>query len=578
MKKLTEKIKLHFQDFRDSFSSSSDVATASIDSYIDELDFNKNFPSFSMIRLLILSLILCTTIFLRQEVLGFDAVIKIYAVLAISFFVSTMSIVYWKDVRRIRFFVPYQMLYDILLTSYLIFLTGINESVFLFLYLINIILAAITYQLLGALIVAILSGTFYAAIYYVNKDTSTGEQFYTLFYNELFFLLTALLSGQLLDEMRKQTSLIQNQRREVSRLRLLTNRLINHLPVGILQIDKDDNVVAINNTCAELLKLGKVPTDEVKYYELVEELQGARAKWFQLTDKERLTNKFEVGLPNGDRKIFALQIVYLPESEGFESSSEAEVDMRTELIFVIQDVSKVTQMEEQLNLESKLAAVGQLAAGIAHEIRTPLASISGSIETLFKNMEAKNEDDQVLVDISLREIYRLDTLITEFLDFVKPTKDRIEDICIEEVIEEVVTAAKNIKHDSLEVQYKLNLSGESYISGDSERLKQVLLNLINNAIEAADQDELLITISTRQVENDVKIIVEDNGSGIPENIRRKIFDPFFTTKKKGTGLGLATVGQIIKTHSGSIQALPKSTGACFEILFPKSDMQSQQIS
>src|SRR3989338_498439 len=103
-----------------------------------------NFPSFALFRLLALWLILATTIFIRQEILGFDVVIKIYAVSCISFFLSSISILFWKEVEKIRLFVPYQMTYDLLLTSYLIFNTGINESVFLFLYILNIIHAAIT--------------------------------------------------------------------------------------------------------------------------------------------------------------------------------------------------------------------------------------------------------------------------------------------------------------------------------------------------------------------------------------------------------------------------------------------------
>ncbi len=538
---------------------------------------DKTFPFFSIVRLLVLSLILCTTIFLRQEVLGSETAVKIYALLALSFFISLVTVVHWQDVQRVKFFVPCQILYDILLTSYLIFLTGIDESIFLFLYAVNIIIAAITYQLYGSLIVSGISGVVYAAIYYVNKDTSTQSQFYTLFYNELFFLLTALLSGQFMDAIKKQKFLIDEQNREVSRLRILTNRLINNIPVGVLQIDKNDDVIAVNSTCLELLNLDKLPSTETKYYHLVKELEGARGDWFKLSHEERLTKKFEIIDASGELRLLSLQIVPMPDNDSRKSSVNGD-NQRTELILVIQDISKISRLEERLSLESKLAAVGQLAAGIAHEIRTPLAAISGSIETLVKNIETKNPDDQKLIEISLKEIYRLDTLIKDFLNFVKPTKDKIENICVEDTIQEVVTVAKNIKFKNTEVEYKLNFRGRSYISGDVERLKQILLNLVNNAIEAADQPKLLLIISTRIEKNNVRIIVEDNGPGIPEKIRRKIFDPFFTTKKSGTGLGLATVGQIVKTHSGFIQTLPKRDGACFEILFPKVNEKDQQVS
>lgn len=532
----------------------------------------QNFPSFSLFRLLALWLILATTIFLRQEVLGADVVQKIYLVSCISFFLSAVSIIFWREVAKIRLFVPYQMTYDLLLTSYLIFHTGINESVFLFLYLLNIIHAAITYELIGGLVVAGLAGLIYGLIYYINKDTSYENQFYTLFYNELFFLLTGLLSGQLMEELKRQAQLLASEKQEVERLRLLTDRLINNLPAGIMLVDHDNYVVSVNKSLLQILDLEELPTGPVTYYALVPELEGIRARWFTLTESEKLKFSFRIS-KGGSEKLLSLQIAFLPESRRSQDKApptDPANSARADLIFVIQDVSQVRELEEKLELDSRLAAVGQLAAGIAHEIRTPLASISGSIETLLKNIKPNNPDDEKLVSISLREIRRLDKLITEFLIFVRPSGSSFSQVNLRKIIEEVAMSVRNVKNIETRPQISTQFSGEEIaVAADAEKLKQVFFNLLMNSIEAARSSEVKIDIDVRDGGASWIVYVRDDGQGIPDNLREKIFNPFFTTKKHGTGLGLANVAQIVKRHGGDIRVVPVAAGALFEIRLPK---------
>jgi two-component system sensor histidine kinase PilS (NtrC family) len=540
-----------------------------------ELDLNvmnsmtaERFPSFSLFRLLALSLILITTIFIRQDIFGNEVVSQIYFILTISFFISVVTAVFFEEVKKVKYFVLYQISYDVLLSSYLIFQTGINESIFLFLYILNIIHAAIIFDLAGALSISALSGAIYGAIYFINKDTSNENQFYTLFYNELFYLLTGLLSGQLMEELKRQSILLRTEKSEVERLKLLTDRLINNLPSGIMLVDKDDFVVSYNKSLLTILDKESLAESNFKYYEVVPELEGARARWFSLTEQDKL--RFQFNVRAGEKlKNLSLQIVFSNNLGLMGNIDESNSSARAELIFIIQDVSKLRQLEDKLQMDSRLAAVGQLAAGIAHEIRTPLASISGSIETLLKNIKPQNEDDEKLVSISLREIRRLDRLITEFLVFVKPTDSALGKVSLKSIVEEVVISLSNIKNTNVVPKFANNLKETDIVDGDTEKLKQVFINLFMNSIEASVDKNMIITIDSRAEKSNLVLILRDDGPGISSSIRDIIFNPFFTTKKSGTGLGLANVAQIIKRHGGDIRALDSTAGACFEIQFPR---------
>jgi len=525
----------------------------------------RRIDTFSLLRLLLLLCVLLTTVFLRQEVLGTAVILRLYGALTVTFLISLINVSYWQDTLRVRYFVQSQLLYDLLLVSYFVYLTGIDESIFLFLYLLNIVFTALLYQLHGSLAVAFLSGSIYAAIFYINTDTSNTTHLYTLAYNELLFLLIALLSGQFMDELKKQQILLSEQQANIIRLETINHKLLNNIPVGILLVGINDVLENINKTALQLLGLTKAPEGIITVQDLVPSLAGLKERWITFSEKRRLRYNFRHTLPNGLKKNFSLQIVHLPEESNKTNITETT---STKSVFVFQDVSKILELEEKLEMESKLATVGQLAAGIAHEIRNPLASISGSIETLNEHLHINNDEDKKLINISLREIKRLNKLITEFLEFAKPKEEHYKDFLLAKLIQEVVDAIHTRSADLAQTEFSVFINENITLHADPERIKQVFFNIFLNSIEASLQKPTQISIHAKNDEHDVKIIISDNGPGILPDAAKKIFDPFFTTKASGTGLGLSTVAQILKSHKGSIRALPLDRGACFEIILP----------
>ncbi len=208
-------------------------------------------------------------------------------------------------------------------------------------------------------------------------------------------------------------------------------------------------------------------------------------------------------------------------------------------------------MEDQMKRVERLAAAGEMAAGLTHEIKNPLASLTGSIQMLRESIAYDPAHDK-LMQIVLREADRLSSLVTEFLMFSKPQIGKLQDVRIDNAIEEVVSLFRTDPSFQNRIAIETSLDARHYIQIDPEHARQVIWNLLNNAAEAIDGDgKIIISLSLAGKEY-VKITVHDDGGGIsPENID-SIFDPFFSTKPRGTGLGLSIVQQIIGLYGGLI--------------------------
>jgi two-component system sensor histidine kinase PilS (NtrC family) len=510
---------------------------------------------FTMARMGLMMVVLLTTIFLRQEVLGPETILQMYAAIGASFLSSLITVSFWGQTMRVRYFLPSQLFYDLLLTSYLVYLTGVSDSIFLFLYLLNIVFASVAYQLPGALLVAALSGGTFAFIYYVNTDMDAVSAWYNLGWHELLFLLAALLCGQLMDELRRQKILLESQRQDIARLELLNDRLLNSIPVGIIVVDQDEYVHKINAAALQLVQLAHPSALRLKYFELLPQLRGIFTAWDQLTEVQRL--RFLFSHSDSVRPHLSLQIVRVMSE-----------DQRPQHILVFQDMAKMMELEQKLEFESKLAATGELAAGIAHEIRNPLASISGCIELLSQHLSPENEQDRRLLEISVRETRRLNTLITDFLEFAKPKDNTSELFSLADLVQEVAEAVR--AGAGKRAAFALNIPESVRVLANRERMKQVFFNFFLNSLEASPAANVTISVDALNEANQVQVNVRDDGSGIAPQVAERIFDPFFTTKTNGTGLGLPTVAQIIKAAKGDIQLVPSNKGAHFRLRLPSS--------
>jgi signal transduction histidine kinase len=257
-----------------------------------------------------------------------------------------------------------------------------------------------------------------------------------------------------------------------------------------------------------------------------------------------------------------------------------EKDAVRGIILIFQDITTMEQMKDRVRRQERLATVGSLAAGIAHEIRNPLASLSGSIQVLQGELDLLG-DNRHLMDIVVRETDRLNTIITDFLEYARPKSTQDEQIIISSLIDETVTLLKNSKEFVDDIRISCNVDPEIAVRGEARRLRQVFWNLLINSCQAMPQGgKMTISASPVQYDDDdsawCEIVIADTGQGISPEHLAKIFDPFFTTKIGGTGLGLAIVYRIIEDHGGTIAVeAEEGKGTTFRILIPMIEGPSQ---
>jgi signal transduction histidine kinase len=241
------------------------------------------------------------------------------------------------------------------------------------------------------------------------------------------------------------------------------------------------------------------------------------------------------------------------------------------LVGVLSDIQKKHQLQieeanKNMRIMERLSLLGQLAAGLAHEIRNPLSSIIGSVEILkdkFKN----DKEGAEFAEIMKKELKKMNDKLNEFLRFAKPTPVQ----SVPNNLNDVVKATVNfVQNQALKAGVAIRIELDDslpIIPMDAEQLKQALLNLILNAMQAMPKGGN-ITTGTWKSEKIIGFFVEDDGPGIPENLREKVFEPFYTTKADGTGLGLSIVKQLVEAMHGNVTARQGKTGARFEVEIP----------
>ncbi len=226
---------------------------------------------------------------------------------------------------------------------------------------------------------------------------------------------------------------------------------------------------------------------------------------------------------------------------------------------------KLLAMEENVKRVEKMAAMGEMAAGLAHEIKNPLASLSGAIQ-LLSDDAIYDSDQSKLMQIVLRETNRLSKLLSEFLLFAKPQRGKLEAIQLDKALSEMVDLVERHCFSRERISFVTNFVEGIYVEMDSGHLSQIIWNLLLNAVEAIEGSGT-VSIETYAPNNKyVCIKITDNGCGISEDTVRSIFDPFFTTKKKGTGLGLSIVHRILESYNGQLDVISEvEMGSAFTL-------------
>jgi len=503
-----------------------------------------------------------------------------YVLVALIYFLTFCYAVALKYIRNLTRFAYLQLLVDTGLITAIIYTTGGIESIFSFLYQLNIIAGAILLYRRGGLIIAsfstILYGAFLDFSYYglisplgydhpYVYEYQGSEIFYMILVNGAAFYLIAILSSFLSEQILRGRAELRARQRDLADLEMLKENIIQSISSGLIAVDEHNKIFAFNRGAEEI---------------------------FQVNSKDVIRREVSEVLPfitpylGGDSPNQICQLVYKTNDnqmldlllnvsplKGQDGNTRGE-------ILIFQDTTRLREMEREVKRVENLAMLGELAAGVAHEIRNPLASISGSIQVLNDNMSREQAYvNKRLTGIVLREVDRLNHLVNDFLQFARPQRAKTEEFDLNKLIKDTLYLFQTSQKWSQKIEVEAALQRPLKIASDPQQLKQVLWNVFMNAYEAMPNGGT-VRVSTererdshgsKEAKRTVRIMVEDTGPGIDLSVIEDMFKPFSTAKKDGSGLGLAIVKKIVENLGGEVSGSNLQIGgAAISIVLPLS--------
>lgn len=424
---------------------------------------------------------------------------------------------------------------DVMCITFLVFITGSSESPFLFLYILLIVAGSMFLYRRGGYYIAGVSAIFYGGLldlqyfgvlplYTILEETSIITEFdlvYKLFLHTCSFFLAAFLSSRLAEQVRKATEELKKKRINVAEIERISRAIPSAMPSGIVVLSKDGKVLYANRTAENILGRSFIDI----YMENLNDVAH-----FDLTPGFRKETKIFV---DGVEKIIGYSILLMDEDR---------------FLLIFQDLTEVKKKEMEMQLNERFISLGRMVSVLAHEIRNPLEAIGGAAE--FVREKAKTPEERRMLDIIVNEVFRLDSLLKEFIEFTRISLNRIERVNLKKEVEDVISLFR-FQEGRCDFVFE-SPPEDIYVSGDPEKIRECLINVIKNGIEAMEGEGKLEI----EIMNDgryVNVICKDNGVGIPEEILPKVFEPFFTTKHGGTGLGLSVVYRIMELHGGKVE-------------------------
>ena len=461
--------------------------------------------------------------------------------------------------ERHRWIVDVQLAGDALIVSAFIYFTGGITSYFTSLYVLPIVAASVVQFRRGGLLAATLSAVLYGGVVLAQYLTAAGYVHdpwlvspvlpprsvaqYTYLLNAFGFFAVALLSGSLADRVRTTGVRLEQASNQIADLQALNQHVIDSLPSGLATTDNTGRVLTFNRAAENItgrssLSVAGRPIAEVLH--IPEDAVGATTPELDGGRARRMESHFMRG---GQHVEIGLSIAYLQTPGG-----------RAGYLVTFQDVTDIKKLERDARLQQRLAAVGEMAAGIAHEIRNPLASMSGSIQILRDELPLSAEQSQ-LMDIVLRESERLNTTIGSFLAYARPQRFAVSRHDVRRALNDAALLLRN----SAEVQegHVIEVDvppSELWYDADEGQIKQIVWNLASNGLRAMPNGgRLKLSGAYDATADGVVITVQDEGIGIQPEELDGLFQPFHGRFSQGSGLGLAIVHRIVTDYNGEIK-------------------------
>ena len=571
---MTEALATTSSDSLAAMAAAASVAPAAPDAAAPP-DRRRRLTYLMLYRVVLISLVLgaTTLLYLLGDVdPGRASTLGLYGIIGVTYLLTLVYALWLRSGRAIAPLTTFQLAGDLVIATVLMHMTGGAQSAYTFFFPLTVIGAAVVASRRTTAWVAVWAATLFLVTgllgwagvlpslggqYLRPYDLSAIELSRSLGLNMAALVGVSVLALSLSRQLQVASATLAVERSAAADLLVLHSDVVRCLSSGLVTVDPGDQVLTVNQVACDIL--GTTP-DAAVGAPVDRILPGLAARLGQLGERASL-QRAELELARGGRElVLGVSVSPLHDRSGRFRGR----------VVNFQDLTDLRKMEQSVRQAERLAVVGGLAAGVAHEIRNPLASISGSIELLHQMPQA-DEDSRALMSIVTREIDRLNRLLTDLLDYANPRSLEVEPLDLAGLVRDTVgvfSQDRALAGVSVEVVGADEL-GAIEMSGDAAKLRQVLWNLLRNAGEAAAQGGGHVSVEVVPGPEDVVIKVRDDGPGIPPEHAQRVFEPFFTTKTRGTGLGLATVHSLVSDHRGTIRFdSPAGGGTCFEVRLP----------
>jgi PAS domain S-box-containing protein len=368
------------------------------------------------------------------------------------------------------------------------------------------------------------------------------------------------VAENLAKELEETNAVLKDKNRELDCANRYLEDILSSIGTGVIAVDLEGRITIFNRTAEEMTEYVRDEVIGRNYHELFTGEMGENAPLLQTMITGAPIEGMERDLP-----VKSGATVPVKSSSLWITSSSGE---RIGIVETFEDVSRVRELEQRVLHHKTLAALGEMAAQVAHELRNPLAGIKGFAGLLAEDLK-DNESAARMVKRIIEGVDSLDRIATNLLVLTQERPGELKRKPLEPIFDQAI--ALTVSGMDVNFQIEVDFPPEAVPAKvDEEKIKQLLLNLLRNACEACEKDGRVITgYRANPLTNEVKIFVRDFGPGVPEGVRDKIFNPFFTTKTRGTGLGLAIGKKIAEMHRGRIEyTSPEDGGSLFTVILP----------
>src|SRR5579871_5579354 len=443
-----------------------------------------------------------------------------------------------------------QVLTDLILVSVVVHETGGWDSSLNFLYPLVIIVAAVLLPRIWAQLISALAFILYGTVLELNyyglipSYCTTHPELKALqaiiFVNLFAFIAVAYLAGLLTAKLRQVGVQLQDTSGALESLQALHENIIHSISSGLITTGLDGRITLVNAEAQRLLDRNTADLVGTPVHALFIDA-------LPTVETQNSHGEVRFDAPNRFRKTLRVRVSALTVPERGDIG----------YVYVLDDLTEIRRLEREVRMQDRLAAVGRLAAAIAHEIRNPLTSIAGSV-SMLSGLPEMNEDHRRLLDIVTRESQRLNAIITDFLAYSRTKQYHFDKVDLIHLVEDTLTLMDHrmtAENTGITIQRSFPVP-QAWVLADGDKLKQVFWNLCENAVRAMKNGGSL-TVSVEMLGDDWQIGFADTGAGMTPQQTEKIFEPFQSNFEGGTGLGLAIVYQIMQAHEGKVWARSK---------------------